>query len=485
MDATTIVPNPTSPATSDFVEVHDPAAHLPAGAGAASVSSPSLATPTAADLTLESAQALARSLPDVVPSAHPSPVPSVSTWSSHADSHVDDVRSRSVSPTLATALPMYGFAPIEPTTPTPTRAVAEADVPGSDRFRSATSAFSSSVKALVSSIIDPVPSDQAGSSLPPFLRRASTSSGESGGSPQQATPRPAPVPAAAARPLDVSMFDLIEQLTVMFPGVDRVVIEAVVESHGGDVDRAIPALLEISDPDYRPSSPVDTPTVPTNETLAHFMASPAAVGHMVMPRGMGGSPTGGMGMFLAPPRSTSTGDDDDEEDDPFDLAVRDTVNKVTEKTKSLFRDLTDKFDRMKARLTDTYPSDDARSSRSLALSNDDASIWSGASLARRSLDTVDARGPSPISMHVLTAVQGGTTSPTGAGSPRSLHSVLSHPASPFALSEPGDSDDDEGESVPPPRQSIDRVFKVARDVPLPASPVVVQETEVSLVAEGQ
>ncbi|KNE60680.1 hypothetical protein AMAG_18587 [Allomyces macrogynus ATCC 38327] len=158
----------------------------------------------------------------------------------------------------------------------------------------------------------------------------------------------------------------------------------------------------------------------------------------------------------------------------------------TIQTKSLFRDLTEKFDRVKARLTDTFPSDDARSSRSLALSNDDASIWSGASIARRSFDTVDARGPSPISMHVLTAVQGvGATSPTGAGSPRSLHSVLSHPASPFALSEPGDSDDEEDESVPPPRQSIDRVFKVARDVPLPASPVVVQETEVSLVAEGQ
>ncbi|KNE64296.1 hypothetical protein AMAG_09326 [Allomyces macrogynus ATCC 38327] len=477
MDAT-IATHPTSPATSDFAEVHDPAAHLPAGAASASPMSSTLTAPTTADLTLESAQALARALPDVVPSAHPSPVPSVSTWSSHADSHVDDVRSRSVSPTPATALPMYGFAPVEPTTPTPTRAITEVDVPAADRFRSATSAFSSSVKALVSSIIDPVPMDQVGSSLPPFLRRASTSSGESG-SPQQATPRPAPVP---ARPLDVSMFDLIEQLTVMFPGVDRVVIEAVVESHGGDVDRAVPALLEISDPDYRASSPVDTPTAPTNETLAHFMASPAAVGHMVMPRGMGGSPTGGVGMFLAPPRSTSTGeDDDDEEDDPFDLAVRDTVNKVTEKTKSLFRDLTARFDSMKARLTDTYPSDDARSSRSLALSNDDASIWSG---ARRSLDT-DARGPSPISMHVLTAVQGGTVSPTGAGSPRSLHSVLSHPASPFALSEPGDSDDDEGESVPPPRQSIDRVFKVARDVPLPASPVVVQETEVSLVAEGQ
>ncbi|KAJ3364888.1 hypothetical protein GGF31_008897 [Allomyces arbusculus] len=486
MDAT-IAPNPTSPAASDFAEVHDPAAHLPSGAGAASAPmSPTLATPTTSDLTLESAQALARALPDVVPSAHPSPVPSVSTWSSHADSHIEaDVRSRSVSPTPgAPALPMYGFAPIEPTTPTPTtRAMADVDVPAADRFRSATSAFSSSVKALVSSIIDPIPADQAGSSLPPFLRRASTSSGESGsGSPQQPTPRPAPVP--ATRQLDLSMFDLIEQLTVMFPGVDRVVIEAVVESHGGDVDRAVPALLEISDPDYRPSSPVDTPTVSTNETLAHFMASPAVVGHMMMPRGMGGSSTGGVGMFLAPPRPTSTGDDDDEEDDPFDLAVRDTVNKVTEKTKSLFRDLTEKFDRVKARLTDTYPSDDARSSRSLALSNDDASIWSGASLARRSLDTVDARGPSPISMHVLTAVQG-SVSPTGAGSPRSLHSVLSHPASPFALSEPGDSDDDEGESVPPPRQSIDRVFKVARDVPLPASPVVVQETEVSLVAEGQ
>ncbi|KNE60682.1 hypothetical protein AMAG_18589 [Allomyces macrogynus ATCC 38327] len=276
MDAT-IAPHPKSPATSDFAEVHDPAAHLPSGAGAAaSAPSPNLATPTTADLTLESAQALARALPDVVPSAHPSPVPSVSTWSSHADSHIDgDLQSRSVSPTLEVpALPMYGFAPIEPTTPTPTRAVAD-DVPASDRFRSATSAFSSSVKALVSSIIDPVPADQAGSSLPSFFRRASTSSGESGGgSPQQATPRPA----LAARPLDVTMFDLIEQLTVMFPGVDRVVIEAVVESHGGDVDRAIPALLEISDPDYRPVSPVDTPTVTTTETLAHFMASPGRSG---------------------------------------------------------------------------------------------------------------------------------------------------------------------------------------------------------------
>lgn len=66
------------------------------------------------------------------------------------------------------------------------------------------------------------------------------------------TEEAAPAPAAPASPAPAPTDPKVLELVAMFPTIEVPVIELVLETSGGSVDRAIETLLGMTDPDFKP-----------------------------------------------------------------------------------------------------------------------------------------------------------------------------------------------------------------------------------------
>ncbi|KAJ6629493.1 hypothetical protein B0H10DRAFT_1987414 [Mycena sp. CBHHK59/15] len=86
-------------------------------------------------------------------------------------------------------------------------------------------------------------------------------------------PATAPAPAAAPRERELVADARLVTLRAMFPDFDDSLLQSVLASVGGDVDRAIDALLGMSDPDYTSEAPQAPQPVPqTQEELDEQLA---------------------------------------------------------------------------------------------------------------------------------------------------------------------------------------------------------------------
>ena len=66
---------------------------------------------------------------------------------------------------------------------------------------------------------------------------------------------PSQTPPQAAVEHNTELDPKVAGLQAMFPDFDAFVLQSVLEVHGGDQDRAIDALLGMSDPEYHSTAP--------------------------------------------------------------------------------------------------------------------------------------------------------------------------------------------------------------------------------------